>query len=68
MPYIDSKDLLPISIVAFKCAIVCGNASTPTLMVAECHSADGTFGIVPVHSRERIPYKRVDAASGQVKM
>ena len=60
MPYIDSKDLLPISIVAFKCAIVCGNASTPTLMVAECHSANGTFGIVPVRSHERIPYKRVD--------
>lgn len=50
MPYIDSKDLLPISILAFKCAILCGNTATPTLMVAECHSAYGTFGIVPVRS------------------
>ncbi|KAL4073990.1 hypothetical protein J3A83DRAFT_4507268, partial [Scleroderma citrinum] len=50
MPYIDSKDLLPISIAAFKCAIVCGNKSTPDLMVAECHRADGTFGIVPARS------------------
>ncbi|KIJ61338.1 hypothetical protein HYDPIDRAFT_177084 [Hydnomerulius pinastri MD-312] len=46
MPYLDPKDLLPISIEVFKLAIVCGNPSTPNLMVAECHRADGTFGIV----------------------
>lgn len=48
MPYLDPKDLLPISIEVFKLAIVCGNASTPSLMVAECYRADGTFGIVRV--------------------
>lgn len=48
MPYLDPKDLLPISIEVFKLAIVCGNSSTPSLMVAECHRADGTFGIVRV--------------------
>lgn len=48
MPYLDPKDLLPISIEVFKLAIVCGNPSTPSLMVAECHRADGTFGIVRV--------------------
>ena len=48
LPYLDPKDLLPISIEISKLAIVCGNQSTPSLMVAECHRADGTFGIVRV--------------------
>ncbi|KAF8135489.1 hypothetical protein EV363DRAFT_1395990 [Boletus edulis] len=51
MPYLEPKDLLPISIEVFKLAIVCGNSSTPSLMVAECHRADGTFGIVRARSK-----------------
>ncbi|KAF8554692.1 hypothetical protein OG21DRAFT_1508579 [Imleria badia] len=51
MPYLEPKDLLPISIEVFKLAIVCGNPSTPSLMVAECHRADGTFGIVRARSK-----------------
>ncbi|KAG8213869.1 hypothetical protein J3R82DRAFT_10613 [Butyriboletus roseoflavus] len=51
MPYLDPKDLLPISIEVFKLAIVCGNSSTPNFMVAECHRADGTFGIVRARSK-----------------
>jgi hypothetical protein len=32
-----------------KGAIICGNASTPNLLVAEYTKAEGTFGIVPVN-------------------
>ncbi|KAH7888759.1 hypothetical protein F5I97DRAFT_2055646 [Phlebopus sp. FC_14] len=51
MPYLDPKDLLPISIEVSKLAIVCGNSSTPSLLVAECHEAEGTFGIVRARSK-----------------
>ncbi|KAH7913899.1 hypothetical protein BJ138DRAFT_527505 [Hygrophoropsis aurantiaca] len=51
MPYLDPKDLLPISLEGFKGAITCGNASTPNLLVAEFHRAEGTFGIVPSRSK-----------------
>ncbi|KAI6040347.1 hypothetical protein EDC04DRAFT_2894324 [Pisolithus marmoratus] len=51
MPYIDPKALLPLSIEAFKCSITCGNPSTPSLMIVECHRTNGTFGIVPARSK-----------------
>ncbi|KAF9241526.1 hypothetical protein BU15DRAFT_87119 [Melanogaster broomeanus] len=51
LPYLDPKDLLPISIEVLKLAIVCGNSSTPNFLVAECHRADGTFGIVRARSK-----------------
>lgn len=48
LPNFDPKDLLPLGILVTKGAIICGNASTPSLMVAEFKSTEGTFGIVPV--------------------
>jgi hypothetical protein len=32
-----------------KGAIICGNASTPSLLVTEYTKAEGTYGIVPVN-------------------
>ena len=32
-----------------KGAIICGNPSTPSLLVAEYTKAEGTYGIVPVN-------------------
>src|SRR6202042_1277483 len=43
--------LLPIGIEATKGAIVCGNGSTPSLLVAEFSKAEGTFGIVQARSK-----------------
>ena len=34
-----------------KGAIICGNASTPNLLVAEYKKAEGTYGVVPVNFR-----------------
>lgn len=48
LPNLDPKDLLPIGIEVAKGAIICGNASTPELFVAEFRSTRGTYGIVPV--------------------
>jgi hypothetical protein len=49
LPRIEFKDLLPISIGVEKGTIICGNASTPNLLVAEYKKAEGTYGIVPVN-------------------
>jgi hypothetical protein len=51
LPNLDPKDLLPIGIEATKGAIVCGNGSTPSLLVAEFSQAEGTFGIVQARSK-----------------
>lgn len=51
LPSLDPKDLLPIGIDATKGAIVCGNRSTPSLLVAEFSQAHGTFGIVQARSK-----------------
>jgi hypothetical protein len=51
LPSLDPKDLLPIGIEATKGAIVCGNGSTPSLLVAEFSKAEGTFGIVQAMSK-----------------
>lgn len=49
LPRIEFNDLLPISMEVEKGAIICGNASTPNLLVAEYTKAEGTYGIVPVN-------------------
>jgi hypothetical protein len=49
LPQIDFKDLLPMSMEVEKGAIICGNASTPNLLVAEYTKAEGTYGILPVN-------------------
>jgi hypothetical protein len=51
LPNMDTKDLLPIGIEATKGAIVCGNGSTRSLLVAEFSKAEGTFGIVQARSK-----------------
>lgn len=48
LPNLDPKDLLPIGVEVTKGAIICGNMSTPELLVAEFFSTRGTYGIVPV--------------------
>ena len=49
LPRIEFNDLLPISMEVEKGAIICGNASTPNLLIAEYTKAEGTYGIVPVN-------------------
>lgn len=49
LPSLDPKDLLPFGIEIAKGAIICGNPSTPNLLVAEFKRTEGTFGIVQVH-------------------
>jgi len=49
LPRIEFKDLLPISMEVEKGVIMCGNASTPNLLVAEYKKAEGTYGVVPVN-------------------
>ena len=51
LPSLDPKDLLPVGIEATKGAIVCGNGSTPSLLVAEFKKAECTFGIVQARSK-----------------
>lgn len=51
LPSLDPKDLLPIGLEATKGAIICGNASSPSLLVSEFERADGTFGIVQARSK-----------------
>ncbi|OBZ68127.1 hypothetical protein A0H81_11865 [Grifola frondosa] len=58
LPNLDPKDLLPISIEATKGAIICGNASTPNLLVAEFNGAEGTYGIVEARSKHDL-YKQM---------
>jgi hypothetical protein len=58
LPRLDPKDLLPIGIEATKGAIVCGNGSTPNLLVAEFSQAQGTFGIVQARSKLDL-YKQI---------
>ncbi|KAF5393264.1 hypothetical protein D9757_000624 [Collybiopsis confluens] len=51
LPNLDPKDLLPLGIQVSKGAIICGNPSTPNLLVAEFKRMEGTFGIVPSRSK-----------------
>jgi hypothetical protein len=48
LPILSLTDLLPVSLEVEKGAILCGNASTLDLLVAEYKKAEGTFGVVQV--------------------
>jgi len=48
LPNLDPKDLLPVGITVVTGALVLGNPSTPSILVAEFQSANGTFGVVAV--------------------
>ncbi|KAF9033263.1 hypothetical protein BDZ89DRAFT_1063002 [Hymenopellis radicata] len=51
LPNLDPKELLPIGIDITKGVILCGNNSTPNLMVAEFENGNGTFGITQSRSK-----------------
>ncbi|KAJ7218000.1 hypothetical protein GGX14DRAFT_550111 [Mycena pura] len=51
LPTLDPKDLLPFGIEVTKGAIICGNPSTPNLLVAEFKRTEGMFGIVQSRSK-----------------
>ncbi|KAK7053326.1 Macrophage colony-stimulating factor 1 receptor [Paramarasmius palmivorus] len=51
LPNLDPKELLPLGIEINKGAIICGNASTPSLMVADFQRATGTFGVMRSRSK-----------------
>ena len=63
LPNLDPKELMPIGIDVTKGVILCGNNSTPSLLVAEFESTNGTFGITRVGCLMRgidcIAYQRV---------
>lgn len=44
----DFHEVLPIDVVAVRGAIVLGNASTPSLLVARFSQADGSYSIISV--------------------
>ncbi|KAF9529375.1 hypothetical protein CPB83DRAFT_789894 [Crepidotus variabilis] len=58
LPNLDPKDLLPLGIDVQTGAIILGNSSTPSLLVAEFQNAFGTYGIVPSRSALDL-YKQV---------
>ncbi|KAI0035556.1 hypothetical protein K488DRAFT_82999 [Vararia minispora EC-137] len=58
LPDLDFKSLLPLSFAVKTGVITCGNVSTPSLLVAEFSSADGSFGNVPSQSPYDL-YKQV---------
>ena len=48
LPNLDPKGIFPVGIEVNKGAIVCGNMSTPNLLVTEFQRAEGIFGVVQV--------------------
>jgi hypothetical protein len=56
LPNLDPKDLLPLGIEVIKGAVICGNSSTPNLLVAEFQRTEGTFGIVKVCRAKSVLY------------
>ncbi|KAG7440025.1 uncharacterized protein BT62DRAFT_646663 [Guyanagaster necrorhizus] len=51
LPTLDPKELLPIGLDATKGVIICGNNSTPNLLVAEFQRAEGNIGISQSRSK-----------------
>ncbi|KAK0460992.1 uncharacterized protein EV420DRAFT_1746434 [Desarmillaria tabescens] len=45
LPTLDPKELLPIGLDATKGVIICGNNSTPNLLVVEFQKAEGNLGV-----------------------
>ncbi len=55
LPSLDPKDLLPLGLEIIKGAVICGNATTESLLVSEFQRAEGTYGIVPVGLYASLP-------------
>ncbi|PPQ63980.1 hypothetical protein CVT24_009409 [Panaeolus cyanescens] len=51
LPQLDPKDLLPLGINVECGAIIIGNPSTPSLLVAEFRQSVGSYGILPAKSK-----------------
>jgi hypothetical protein len=51
MPHLDPLDLLPLGFDIKKGAIIIGNPSTPSILVAEFAESSGTYGITESRSR-----------------
>ncbi|KAK0195692.1 hypothetical protein F5146DRAFT_1101121 [Armillaria mellea] len=58
LPTLDPKELLPLGLDAAKGVIICGNNSTPNLLVAEFQRAEGNLGISQSRSKYDL-YKQV---------
>lgn len=58
LPNLDPKDLLPLGIEVNTGSIIMGNPSTPTMLVAEFRTANGTFGVVGVGAFKSVPNQR----------
>ncbi|PFH51536.1 hypothetical protein AMATHDRAFT_74889 [Amanita thiersii Skay4041] len=58
LPSLDPMDLFPVGIEGVKGAIICGNSSTPQLLLAEFQRAEGTYGYVSARSKHD-PYKQL---------
>ncbi|KAK0484381.1 hypothetical protein EDD18DRAFT_1361385 [Armillaria luteobubalina] len=54
LPTLDPKELLPIGLDAAKGVIICGNNSTPNLLVAEFQRAEGNLGISQARTNDSI--------------
>ncbi len=54
LPTLDPKELLPIGLDATKGVIICGNNSTPNLLVAEFQRAEGNLGISQARTNDSI--------------
>lgn len=48
LPDLNPKSLLPVSLEATKGAIILGNKTTESLLMAQFAAAEGTYGIVQV--------------------
>jgi hypothetical protein len=64
LPNLDPKDLLPLGIEVIQGAIICGNSSTPNLLVAEFQRTEGTFGILKVCDKTKSVLYFVEHLSG----
>lgn len=48
VPSLDLRDVLPVSFEAKTCAMVAGNDSTPSVLIAEVKTITGVYRVAPV--------------------
>lgn len=51
LPGFQQTDILPISFAGRTFAIVAGNDSTPSILIAEAHKISGTYGVTACRSK-----------------
>jgi hypothetical protein len=57
---------MPVGLEASRAAIVCGNESTPELLVSEFRQAEGTYGFVQVSTRNLVTFSYPRHLSGEI--